>query len=155
MGRKATPTHLKLLSGNPGKRPINHDEPQVDGDLRTVPPPKGLGTEAKKMWKRMLENSPHGMLKNLDQAELMRFCIAHESYIKAYEMVKTQGEVILNRHGDQKTNPWLAVMIKQGEIMASSGSNLGFSPVSRSKIKIQSGAKPKSKFTVLEGKREA
>lgn len=31
-GRKPHPTHLKILQGNPGKRPLNKHEPQFDND---------------------------------------------------------------------------------------------------------------------------
>ena len=50
-GRKPKPTALKLLEGNPGKRPLNGREP--------VPPraalkcPAWLLPEAKKEWKRL------------------------------------------------------------------------------------------------------
>ena len=50
-GRKPKPTALKILEGNPGKRPINGSEP--------VPPKGGLKCptwllpEAKKEWKRL------------------------------------------------------------------------------------------------------
>ncbi|MGH7717148.1 MAG: phage terminase small subunit P27 family, partial [Vulcanimicrobiaceae bacterium] len=36
-GRKPKPTHLKLVAGNPGKRPPNENEPQPEGDLEDAP----------------------------------------------------------------------------------------------------------------------
>ena len=51
-GRKSTPTMLKLIQGNPGKRPINKDETetsdpalrasQPDGSSRYTTPPRRL-----------------------------------------------------------------------------------------------------------------
>ena len=43
-GRKPTPTHLKIVKGNPGKRPLNKNEPTFDQDLPE--PPSYLSTEA-------------------------------------------------------------------------------------------------------------
>ena len=37
-GRKPTPTHLKAITGNPGKRPINHAEPRPDIIIPTARP---------------------------------------------------------------------------------------------------------------------
>ena len=45
-GRKPTPTAIKELEGNPGKRPLNDAEPKPE---RKAPPcPKGLEPEAKR-----------------------------------------------------------------------------------------------------------
>ncbi len=43
-GRKPTPTHLKIVKGNPGRRPLNKNEPTFDQDLPQ--PPAYLSTEA-------------------------------------------------------------------------------------------------------------
>ena len=50
-GRKPKPTALKLLEGNPGKRPINEHEPIPPKG--TVKCPTWLEPEAKKEWKRL------------------------------------------------------------------------------------------------------
>lgn len=49
-GRKPTPTAIKKLEGNPGKRPLNKSEPKP---IRKAPfCPKWLEVEAKKEWQR-------------------------------------------------------------------------------------------------------
>ena len=49
-GRKPTPTAIKELEGNPGKRPLNKNEPKP---TKKAPPcPKWLEPEAKKEWHR-------------------------------------------------------------------------------------------------------
>lgn len=50
-GRKPKPTALKILEGNPGKRPINENEPIPPKG--TVKCPTWLEPEAKKEWKRL------------------------------------------------------------------------------------------------------
>ncbi|MEO0035368.1 MAG: hypothetical protein RLZZ501_1391, partial [Pseudomonadota bacterium] len=50
-GRRPTPTHLKLVRGNPGKRPLNEAEPTP---ARALPsPPAHMSDEAKVAWGRM------------------------------------------------------------------------------------------------------
>ena len=47
-GPPPTPTSLKRLRGNPGKRPLNLREPTPPGPLG--PPPPHLSTEARAVW---------------------------------------------------------------------------------------------------------
>ena len=50
-GRKPTPTAIRELEGNPGKRPLNTREPHPE---RKAPAcPKWLEPEAKKEWRRL------------------------------------------------------------------------------------------------------
>ena len=152
MARKPTPTHLKLLSGNPGKRPINDQEPDFKTSIKTMDPPKELGKQAKKLWINAVAEIPDDLIKLVDMPELMRYCIAYEVFTKAYEMVRKEGAVIKDSMGVVKQNPWVVVMNSQSAIMTSAGSNLGFSPASRTKIKIQTDGKKKGKFALLENK---
>lgn len=46
-GRKPRPTHLKLIDGNPGKRPLPEGEIEPEGD---VVKPKWLKGRASKVW---------------------------------------------------------------------------------------------------------
>src|SRR4051812_21402132 len=50
-GRKPKPTHLKLLDGNPGKRPLNAGEPKPERRIPTCP--AHLNPTAKAEWKRL------------------------------------------------------------------------------------------------------
>jgi P27 family predicted phage terminase small subunit len=49
-GRPPKPTHLKLLEGNPGRRPINAQEPKPPAAEKLTPPIK-LADDAKKFWR--------------------------------------------------------------------------------------------------------
>lgn len=154
MARKPIPTHLKLLSGNPGKRPLNTDEPVVKQTLKNTKPPKELSAVAKKMWVNTLDNSPEDLLKVLDFTELMRFCVSYDLYLTALKNVQKYGAVVVNEKGFAIESPWVKIMNKQSEIMAASGSNLGFSPVSRTRIRMTMEKPKESKFSNLENKRD-
>ena len=51
-GRKPKPTALKLIDGNPGKRPINAHEPTATGGGKPTCP-SHLSPTAKSEWKRI------------------------------------------------------------------------------------------------------
>lgn len=73
-GPKAKPAELKVLEGNRGHRPV-----MTDGQLRPtveVPdPPKHLGREARKEWKRItVELVRYNIVSRLDQQMLGMLC---------------------------------------------------------------------------------
>ena len=49
-GRKPQPTALKVLKGNPGRRPLNEDEPKPEVLLPR--PPAHLSPVARREWRR-------------------------------------------------------------------------------------------------------
>lgn len=74
-GRRPKPTALKVLEGNPGKRPLNRREPQP---LRSIPTcPAHLSPTAKGEWKRLAGQLHRlGILSQLDRAALAAYCQA-------------------------------------------------------------------------------
>jgi phage terminase small subunit len=120
-GRPPKPTVLKLLAGNPGKRPINAREPNA-GDIDTKVPPE-LSDAAKAHWQRlapMLAKS--GVLKQSDRDLLLCYC---ESYTTWLDSVRAG-----------KLNVSLLSQLRQmlGE--------MGMTPAARTRIIID---KPKEK----------
>ena len=74
-GRKPLPTALRLISGNPGKRPINGREPKPVISIPTCP--AHLMPLAKTEWKRLARylHDP-GIISELDRAALAAYCQA-------------------------------------------------------------------------------
>lgn len=68
-GRKPTPTAIKELEGNPGKRPLNTKEPKP---VKKAPScPKWLEPEAKKEWRRLAKQMEQiGILTEVDMAAI-------------------------------------------------------------------------------------
>lgn len=50
-GRRPKPTRLKLLTGNPGEHPLNHEEPKPDPQIPDCP--VELGPVARREWERL------------------------------------------------------------------------------------------------------
>ena len=79
-GRPAKPTVLKLLAGNPGKRPINALEP--DAGVIDTSIPDDLSDAAKAHWERlapMLTKS--GVLKQSDRDLLFCYCESYATWL--------------------------------------------------------------------------
>ncbi len=75
-GRKPKPTRLKLIEGNPGKRPINGREPKPPGSLPSCP--AHLSATAKTEWKRLARSLNRiGMLTEIDRAAMAAYCQAY------------------------------------------------------------------------------
>ena len=72
-GRKPTPTPIKELEGNPGKRPLNQNEPKLK---KTAPSyPKWIDKEAKKEWRRLAAKMEQmGVLSEVDMAAFAGYC---------------------------------------------------------------------------------
>src|SRR5205085_7950964 len=75
-GRRPKPTRLKMLTGNPGKRPLNQDEPKPEASIPDCPPE--LSPAARQEWDRLAaELGALRMLTNLDRAALAAYCTAY------------------------------------------------------------------------------
>lgn len=73
-GRRPKPTRLKVLTGNPGKRPLNQTEPRPE---ITVPDcPIELGEVARREWNRLVgELAALKLLTNFDRAALAAYWV--------------------------------------------------------------------------------
>ena len=58
-GKKPTPTALKALKGNPGRRPLPENEPFASGDLG--PPPDHWQAPGKALWYELRKMIPVGV----------------------------------------------------------------------------------------------
>src|SRR5258705_6840887 len=75
-GRRPKPTRLKMLTGNPGKRRLNEDEPRPNPNIPECPPE--LGPVARAEWDRLVDElAVLRMLTNLDRAALAAHCGAY------------------------------------------------------------------------------
>ncbi len=149
MGRPAKPTALKLIDGNPGKRPINNKEPQINSNLRDLPPPSEMSPKSKKIWKFILNEMPPTLFKTVDLGELRSYCIAYDLYTEAYKQVKKQGLIVKSPvKGEPMQNPYLSILNRQADIMQKHASNLGLTPTARTKLQVTEEPK-KNKFLEL------
>lgn len=136
-GRKPKPSYLRVLDGNAGKRPINQDEPQPVGELEAHAPPSWLSDPQKDGWRYAMKHAPPGMLKRLDQSILTVWVVAEERHQDAATKVSQLGSLLKAKTGAAYQNPYLAIMNKQAQIMMKAAAELGFTPSSRSRVKVE------------------
>jgi P27 family predicted phage terminase small subunit len=132
-GRRPKPTRLKMLTGNPGKRPLNEDEPRPDANIPECPPE--LGPLAQQEWYRLVgELAALRLLTNLDRAALAAYCGAYALWAESTEAIQKYGAMIKSPTGFPIQSPYLAIANRQAEIMMRIASEFGFTPASRSRI---------------------
>jgi P27 family predicted phage terminase small subunit len=138
-GRKPIPTSIKRARGNPGKRPLNDNEPQP---AKKVPRcPSFLDTDAKRIWgqltKMLLAN---GVLTEMDWLALAPLCQAWSRWKYAEEHLQKFGAVILSPEKKFPIqSPYLAVSNKCVEQLTKLLIEFGMTPSSRSRVGIEIG----------------
>ncbi len=139
-GRKPKPTALKVLEGNPGKRPLNKNEPKPRPEKPTCP--KWISKEAKREWKRVApELHRIGLLTYIDRAALAAYCEAWAEYRKAREMVHKMGEIypIKDDEGNVKylqQNPYVSIANKALNQIKTFCTEFGMTPSSRGRMQL-------------------
>lgn len=148
-GRRPKPTRLKVLTGNPGKRPLNAAEPQPEISVPECP--VELGPVAKREWDRLVgELAPLRILTNLDRAALAAYCGAYAMWAEATEAVQKYGTMVKSPTGYPVQSPYVSIANRQAEIMMRIASEFGFTPASRSRISLP-GASGPSLLDLMEG----
>ena len=148
-GRKPKPSHLKLLEGNPGRRPINPNEPRPAREIPTCP--AHLCPSAKAEWKRLAQQLyVLGILSTLDRAVLAGYCQSYGRWVEAERKLKETPAILKMPSGYIQQNPWLTISNKQLELMHKYMSELGLSPVSRTRVDVRRPG-GRSKFDGLLG----
>jgi P27 family predicted phage terminase small subunit len=132
-GRKPVPTRLKLMAGNPGKRPINHNEPQPASAFPSCP--AELSPVARAEWERLApELCELGLLTNLDRAALAAYCGAYALWAEAMAAVQKYGTMVKAPSGYPMQSPYIGLANRQAELMIRLSAEFGFTPASRSRI---------------------
>lgn len=137
MANRPVPTVLKLARNNPGKRPINKNEPKAE--LATLDLPEGfqLSDIGKAQWKNV---APHlinsGLLTVLDKPALALYCEACARWIDANDNVRKYGTVVKAPSGFPVQSPYLAIANKAFDQMKSILVEFGMTPSSRTKVTV-------------------
>ncbi len=132
-GRKPTPTAVKELEGNPGKRPLNAKEPKPAKKAPSCP--KWLEPEAKKEWRRLSKQLEQlGVLTELDMASFAAYCQAYARYKEAEEFITQHGSIVKTPSGYWQQVPQVAQAQTYSKIMLRLAEQFGLTPSARSRI---------------------
>lgn len=136
-GRKPKPSYLRVLDGNAshGAKP-NGAEPQPVGDLEAHPPPAWMNDAQQDGWRYAMRHAPPGLLKRLDASVLTVWVCAEAIHSDAAQKVASLGSLLKAKNGTPYQNPYLAIMNKQAVLMLKACAEMGFTPSSRSRVKV-------------------
>lgn len=149
-GSKPTPTQLKILQGNPGRRRLNKNEPQPPAGMPE--PPDTLCAIARQEW---LEIAPGlaamGVLTTVDKAVLAAYCQAYADWYRAREGLNEWLDLVAadenghisdvycspTRDGGFKRNALISVHNDAAVLMVRFAAELGLTPSARSRLSLQ------------------
>lgn len=130
-----TPSNIVKLRNNPGKRPINEDEPQFQGEV-VIPDHIKAKPEALAEWtRRAPELEDLGILNGQFQTDFADYCLQHAYYLEHHKAIEQFG-----MHAAIRAGIWKAFQSAslQRQRLAQ---KFGFTPADSASIKV----KPKDK----------
>ena len=133
VGRPPKPTALKLLQGNPGKRPLNKREPRPEAGAPTRP--EWLLPEAKREWNRIVpELVRMGLLAKIDRASLAAYCQCWARYVEAQKDIETHGATFETATGYLAPRPSVGIANQMLQRISALSAKFGFTPSDRGRI---------------------
>ncbi|WP_367840236.1 phage terminase small subunit P27 family [Paraburkholderia sp. DGU8] len=146
-GPQPAPAALKLIRGNPGKRPINLSD-GVNPEVAIPDAPRHLNREARKEWKRVsAELEQLGLISRLDRAALALYCQAwgrlvelETAFQKRQELLATQGKTSTEAFVDVAPSGYRQQAVEVSLINSLQDQvhkflqSFGLSPASRSRV---------------------
>lgn len=143
-GRKPSPIELKLVRGNPGKRPLNAQAKVLRQDeASTADRPSMLLEEAVSYWDYAFAYAPRSLIKKLDVYLLAAWANAAARYehnirlAAKSDVIPVRGMKLADvpmAHRPIMHNPYSAVARAYLKDMITLAAELGFTPAARSRI---------------------
>jgi P27 family predicted phage terminase small subunit len=136
-GTRPKATRLKLLSGNPGKRPLNEREPQPTLVASLPKPPRHLSPAGREEWLRvgslLLRTR---VLTEADLTALSAYATVYGRWMSAELEIKRKGILVpaAPRSKFRVQNPMLSVANKAFQQMSQLLGEFGLTPSSRTRI---------------------
>lgn len=137
-GRPPKPTALKVLHGNPGRRPLPKGEPKPELGIPTRP--EWLSPEAKREWNRVVpELARIGLLAKIDRAMIAAYCQAWGVYVEAMRQLESadgsrMALTFETEKGYVGPNPRFGIAMKALEKAMQLSAKFGFTPSDRAKM---------------------
>lgn len=141
-GPRPKPTALKVLTGNPGHRPINKNEPKPAGKLPAAP--RQLQGEARREWYRTGRKLVTlGIMSEIDRAAFIVYCVSYgrwaaaEAKIAAMHGPGDDGLIGRNTAGEAAISGYVKLANKALEMMQRAAIEFGMTPSARSRLEVK------------------
>lgn len=153
MGRPPKPTQMKVIEGNPGKRPLPQHEPKPT--IKAPSCPKHLDKEAKAEWRRISKELLQlGLLTAIDRSGLAAYCQCWSRWVYAEEQLAglrepkpividdeiigvIDGWTFRTDKGYEAATPWISIASKALAEMRQYITEFGLSPAARTRIQVK------------------
>ena len=141
VGRRPTPTPLKIVKGNPGKRPTNKKEAIVA--LSEPTPPTFLSDEAKVEWGRVVGTLFRvGLMTEIDRAALAAYCQSYSRWVQAERSLARMAEkdtlnaglIIRTKNDNAIQNPLVGIANKAKADTIRYAGEFGMTPSARARV---------------------
>jgi len=142
MAGKPTPTALKVLRGNPGRRPLNAREPEPPALAEAVPR-ELTGRVARREWRRTIAPAIRiGMITAADRALAMHYCVLFDTWtMQIAEAAKSPDVQIYGKNNFAMPNVSRTNANKTLLLLTKVESQLGFTPTTRPKVQVTPAVK--------------
>lgn len=147
-GRKPKPTSLKVLEGNPGRRPIHQLSCPVPGRVPT--PPSHLDKYAREEWARLAPGLHGlGLLRETDRAVFAAYCQAYSRWRTAEEALQEAAElktggarsayISRTTRGTVAKHPLVQISETAAAAMVKYASEFGLTPSASARLSLPPG----------------
>ena len=132
-GPAPEPTALRIVKGNPGKRPLNEREPQPR--VRKPHCPDHLDEIAKQEWKRLLPILRRmRVLTEADYIALGNLCLQYSVLIKAEQQLAKSGLLFKTPSGYVQQSPLISIVSNASQQVTGLCREFGLTPSARSRV---------------------
>lgn len=147
-GPAPTPTVIKKLRGNPGKRKLNEAEPRPGGRMPSAP--RWMSLEGKQQWRKLAPRlHAAGLLTEVDGLGLAMLCEAVGQYVEGKEIVEREGAVAISDNGNVYQHPAVALMKSARSEVLKWAREFGMTPASRTRISLEGAGEEESLADIL------
>jgi P27 family predicted phage terminase small subunit len=148
-GRPRKPTRLKILDGNPGKRPLNAAEPQPPAGAPACP--SWLDREAKAEWRRVVPALDRlGLLTRVDRSAIAGYCTAWAELCWASKTLARVGHTYTTEGGQICPRPEVAMHRSALRHVRQFSALFGLDPASRSRVEVPDRVGPRGEVEELD-----
>jgi len=135
-GPPPTPRAMRVLRGNPGKRPLHDGEPQPPRGRPSCP--AWLDREAKAEWRRTVPLlDAMGIIAKVDRAALAAYCSIWSQWRDAEEKLRKFGPLLKpTASGYIAQSPLVALARSSLEAMRQFMREFGLTPASRTRLQV-------------------
>jgi len=148
-GPAPIPTAIRVLEGNPGKRPLNRQEPQPRPKAPKCP--DHLDETARKEWKRLLPILRRmKILTEADGIALAGLCQAYSTMAQAQAKLNRTG-LLYGKEGQPiRASPLLRIIHDCSERINILCREFGLTPAARSRLQMNSTQNPSGGDDILD-----